>query len=155
MILRACASSCLRLHQAGHPGTKARLQMELYFHVQSVWAVMSLGCQSAVVARCQGAAETLQYDAIVVAVGNYAQPNLPSSVAGMRTFPGLQMHCHNFRSPRQFAGQTVLVVGASFSGECLSTAAHSKQEGHSRQIRTLSGCGPQTHCAGMHNSAAS
>ena len=60
---------------------------------------------------------TLQYDAVVVAVGNYAQPNVPSGVAGMRACPALQMHCHNFRLPRNFAGQTVLVVGASFSGD--------------------------------------
>ena len=78
--------------------------------------------------RQQGAAEALQYDAVVLAVGNYAQPNLPTSVAGMRECPALQMHCHNFRSPRQFAGQTVLVVGASFSGNVTPWRPHSPPE---------------------------
>ncbi len=35
---------------------------------------------------------------------------------GMDVTPAFQMHCHNYRTPKRFAGQTVLVVGASFSG---------------------------------------
>jgi cation diffusion facilitator CzcD-associated flavoprotein CzcO len=37
-------------------------------------------------------------------------------VEGMRSFPGLQLHCHNYRHTHPFAGMRVLVVGASFSG---------------------------------------
>ena len=57
----------------------------------------------------------LEFDAAVCCVGNYAEPNLPQ-VAGMDAFPGLQMHCHNFRTAARFTGLHVLVVGASFSG---------------------------------------
>lgn len=37
-------------------------------------------------------------------------------IEGMDSFPGLQMHCHNFRHNEPFRDQRVLVVGASFSG---------------------------------------
>ncbi len=49
-------------------------------------------------------------------LGHYSEPNLPT-VPGEATFPGLVMHSHNYRTPEPFAGQTVLVVGASNSGE--------------------------------------
>lgn len=46
-------------------------------------------------------------------------PDLP----GMDCFPGRQLHSHNFRTPTAFAGQTVMVVGASFSGMPFHLAA--------------------------------
>ena len=59
------------------------------------------------------------FDAVVVCVGNYHQPNLPE-IKGMDDFKGLQMHAHNYRSSSMFAGMQVIVVGASFSGACYS-----------------------------------
>ena len=38
------------------------------------------------------------------------------SVEGIKAFPGLQMHCHNYRHSNIFRGKRVVVVGASFSG---------------------------------------
>ena len=60
-----------------------------------------------------------EFDAVVVCVGNYHQPNLPE-IKGMDDFRGLQMHAHNYRSSSLFAGMRVIVVGASFSGVCYS-----------------------------------
>ena len=60
-----------------------------------------------------------KFDAVVVCVGNYHQPNLPE-IKGMDDFRGLQMHAHNYRSSSMFAGMRVIVVGASFSGACYS-----------------------------------
>ena len=37
-------------------------------------------------------------------------------IEGMDSFPGLQMHCHNFRHSEPLRDQRVLIVGASFSG---------------------------------------
>jgi Flavin-binding monooxygenase-like len=48
--------------------------------------------------------QTEVFDAVVVCNGHYTEPNVPS-VSGMESFPGLQMHAHNYRSPEQFAGQ--------------------------------------------------
>jgi cation diffusion facilitator CzcD-associated flavoprotein CzcO len=55
------------------------------------------------------------FDAVAVCVGIFSEPNLPQ-VPGMRSWPGLQLHSHNYRSAEDFKGQTVMVVGASFSG---------------------------------------
>ena len=60
-----------------------------------------------------------EFDAVVVCIGNYHQPNLPD-VKGIDDFPGLQMHAHNYRSAAMFTQQTVIIVGASFSGKTLS-----------------------------------
>jgi hypothetical protein len=79
----------------------------------------------------QAEARTEYYDALIVAVGCYSEPNLPT-VPGMDATPAFQMHCHNYRSPERFAGQTVLVVGASFSGAAPSCRRlreeHSQEE---------------------------
>lgn len=56
------------------------------------------------------------FDAVVVCNGHYSEPNLPD-VPGADTWPGLQMHSHNYRVPEQFAGQVVVIVGASNSGK--------------------------------------
>ena len=64
-----------------------------------------------------------EFDAVVVCVGNYHQPNLPN-VKGIDDFPGLQMHAHNYRDPAMFAGQVVIVVGASFSGRASVLSGH-------------------------------
>jgi cation diffusion facilitator CzcD-associated flavoprotein CzcO len=59
------------------------------------------------------------FDALVVANGHYALPNLPAvavSRAARRLFPGAQLHSHNYRSPGPYRGRRVVVVGASNSG---------------------------------------
>lgn len=66
----------------------------------------------------QGATQH-EFDAVVVANGHFSEPKLPD-VRGMSTCPAFQMHSHSYRGPERFAGQTVLVVGASNSGEDIS-----------------------------------
>jgi cation diffusion facilitator CzcD-associated flavoprotein CzcO len=56
------------------------------------------------------------YDALVVCNGHYSQPRLPQ-VEGESDFPGLILHSHSYRQKEVFAGQRVVVVGASASGE--------------------------------------
>eukprot|EP00879_Flechtneria_rotunda_P015152 GHRR01015835.1.p1 GENE.GHRR01015835.1~~GHRR01015835.1.p1 ORF type:complete len:363 (+),score=143.48 GHRR01015835.1:218-1306(+) len=55
------------------------------------------------------------FDTVASCVGNFSEPNHPQ-VQGMDSWPGLQVHCHNYRGPEQFKGLRVMVVGASFSG---------------------------------------
>jgi hypothetical protein len=55
------------------------------------------------------------FDAVVVANGHYSEPNLPD-VPGAGSWPGLQLHSHNYRVPEAFKDQVVVVVGASNSG---------------------------------------
>ena len=63
-------------------------------------------------------ATTECFDAIICVTGNYHEPNLPD-LPGIHTYPGDQLHCHNFRSNASYVGKTVLIVGAAFSGEAL------------------------------------
>lgn len=57
-----------------------------------------------------------RFDALVVAHGHYDEPRLPppSVCAG---FDGAVLHSRAYRDPAPFAGRTVLVLGASNSGE--------------------------------------
>lgn len=77
------------------------------------------GASAAAVGAGVGAAAepvTEVYDALVVCNGHYSQPRVPH-VEGEGRFPGLVMHSHSYRRGESFAGQRVVVVGASASGE--------------------------------------
>ena len=65
---------------------------------------------------CNQGTWTRTFDAVVSATGNYSDPRMPD-LQGMQSFPGAQMHSHSYRHREQFAGQSVLVLGASFSGQ--------------------------------------
>lgn len=61
-------------------------------------------------------------------------------IAGIDSFPGKQLHCHNFRHNEPFRGERVLVVGASFSGECIGYLGPDAQYGkifNAKQSRWL------------------
>jgi len=53
---------------------------------------------------------------VVVASGHYSTPHVPS-FPGIEKFPGRVMHAHDFRDANEFAGKTLLLVGASYSAE--------------------------------------
>ncbi len=63
--------------------------------------------------------EESDFDAVIVCNGHYSEPRTPE-VAGAGDFPGRQMHSHSYRDSRVCAGETVVVVGASASGEDIS-----------------------------------
>ena len=52
----------------------------------------------------------------MVATGHFSVPNVPQ-IEGIDNFPGRVIHGHDFRDAVEFAGQQVLVVGASYSAE--------------------------------------
>ncbi|MGH6946924.1 MAG: NAD(P)-binding domain-containing protein [Kiloniellales bacterium] len=56
------------------------------------------------------------FDYVVVATGHFSVPNYPK-FDGIETFPGRVLHSHDFRSAEEFAGQDLLIVGASYSAE--------------------------------------
>ncbi|XP_046654592.1 senecionine N-oxygenase-like isoform X2 [Daphnia pulicaria] len=56
------------------------------------------------------------FDYVIVAVGHFSMPNVPY-VEGIETFPGQVIHSHDFRDARQFAEQSILVIGGSLSAE--------------------------------------
>jgi len=46
---------------------------------------------------------------------HYSDPKIPS-LPGLEEFPGRVIHSHQYRSPEDFAGKKVVVVGAGSSG---------------------------------------
>ena len=60
-----------------------------------------------------------KFDYLIVASGHFSVPNVPS-FPGIDQFPGRIMHSHDFRNAKQFKGQTLLVVGSSYSAEDLA-----------------------------------
>ena len=66
-----------------------------------------------------GTARREVFDAVIVANGHYSEPRVPR-FKGARTWPGQQVHSHNYRTPDGFEGKTVLLIGAMASGEDIS-----------------------------------
>ncbi|KAK9812425.1 hypothetical protein WJX73_009801 [Symbiochloris irregularis] len=65
----------------------------------------------------QAAASTshIETDAVLVCNGHYRDPMVPA-IPGRHTFPGQQLHTHNYRSNEAFTGKRVCVIGAMASG---------------------------------------
>ncbi len=70
-----------------------------------------------------GTSSTDRFDHVIVATGHFSVPNVPE-FEGVDRFPGRVMHAHDFRDAAQFAGQDVLVVGASYSAEDIGLQCH-------------------------------
>ncbi|KAL5098972.1 hypothetical protein RYX36_003299 [Vicia faba] len=59
------------------------------------------------------------YDAVVVCNGHYFQPRLPH-IPGISSWPGKQMHSHNYRTPEPFQDQVVVLIGGAASAVDIS-----------------------------------
>ena len=57
-----------------------------------------------------------RFDHVIVASGHFSSPNVPE-YPGFTHFYGRITHAHDFRDAREFSGQDVLIVGASYSAE--------------------------------------
>ena len=57
-----------------------------------------------------------EFDYVIVAGGHNSVPNVPS-FPGIDKVPGRVLHAHDFRDANEFAGKTLLLVGASYSAE--------------------------------------
>jgi cation diffusion facilitator CzcD-associated flavoprotein CzcO len=56
------------------------------------------------------------FDAVVVCNGHYSDARR-AKLPGSLDFPGKIVHSHSYRDNKAFAGLTVVVIGASASGE--------------------------------------
>ena len=59
---------------------------------------------------------TNDFDAVVVCNGHYSEPRVPE-IPGADTFPGQQLHTHNFRTNHDYRNKNVVIMGASASGQ--------------------------------------
>src|SRR5699024_2901486 len=56
------------------------------------------------------------FDQVIVAIGHFSIPNMPS-FPGFDRFPGRVLHSHDFRDAVEFENQRLLVIGSSYSAE--------------------------------------
>ncbi|PON94701.1 Flavin monooxygenase FMO [Trema orientale] len=59
------------------------------------------------------------YDAVVVCNGHYTEPRI-AEIPGVDTWPGKQIHSHNFRIPEPFRDQVVILIGSAASAVDIS-----------------------------------
>ena len=68
-----------------------------------------------------------KFDYVIVAGSHNSVPNVPS-FPGIDKVPGRVFHAHDFRDANEFAGKTLLLVGASYSAkdialQCIKSGA--------------------------------
>lgn len=78
----------------------------------SSW-IVSVKCLSS------GLVRTGTYDAVLVCIGHFSVPSYPN-IKNIEQFQGLQIHSHDYRTPRHFKGMVVVVLGAGLSGTDIS-----------------------------------
>ncbi|CAI0413730.1 unnamed protein product [Linum tenue] len=59
------------------------------------------------------------FDAVVVCNGHHSQPRI-ADFPGVKSWPGKQIHSHNYRTPQPFKDQVVVLIGHAPSGADLS-----------------------------------
>ncbi|ANM58465.1 flavin-monooxygenase glucosinolate S-oxygenase 2 [Arabidopsis thaliana] len=59
------------------------------------------------------------FDAVVVCSGHYTEPNV-AHIPGIKSWPGKQIHSHNYRVPGPFENEVVVVIGNFASGADIS-----------------------------------
>ncbi|XP_024938193.1 dimethylaniline monooxygenase [N-oxide-forming] 1 isoform X2 [Cephus cinctus] len=75
---------------------------------QVTWMVTSLDLETKV-------ETTKAFDAVILCNGRYTVGNVPR-INGIESFPGNCIHSHQYRTPNQYAGKKVCILGASWSG---------------------------------------
>lgn len=59
------------------------------------------------------------FDAVVVCSGHFTEPNV-AHIPGIKSWPGKQIHSHNYRVPGPFNNEVVVVIGNYASGADIS-----------------------------------
>lgn len=95
--------------------------------------------------QTDGHSQTTTYDALVVCNGHYSAPRCPD-VSEFEAFPGTVMHSHNYRRNEAFRGQTVVLVGASASGEDICREIAEVAEKVILNACSICVCNPCTLC---------
>ncbi|XP_021635477.2 flavin-containing monooxygenase FMO GS-OX-like 4 isoform X2 [Hevea brasiliensis] len=70
------------------------------------------------------------YDSVVVCSGHFTEPRV-AEIPGISSWPGKQMHSHNYRVPEPFQDQVVILIGSAASAVDISREiAHFAKEVH-------------------------
>jgi len=72
--------------------------------------------------------ETNLFDSVMVCNGHYSVPVIPS-IPGIEMFSGSFLHSHDYRTPEQYQGESVLILGGGASGTdiCIELSQHAAQ----------------------------
>jgi dimethylaniline monooxygenase (N-oxide forming) len=112
-----------------HFGFRQRIQFRTEVTRVSPAAAPADGWEVTVRSLRGGQPQTDRYRAVLVANGHHWDPRYPEpAFPGADSFTGVQLHSHHYRTPEQFAGQRVLVLGIGNSAcdvavECSQVAA--------------------------------
>ncbi|XP_071701098.1 flavin-containing monooxygenase FMO GS-OX5-like [Rutidosis leptorrhynchoides] len=60
------------------------------------------------------------FDAVVVCNGHNSQPRVAMDIPGILEWPKLQLHAHNYRVPKPFQDQVVVIIGNGSSAHDIS-----------------------------------
>lgn len=63
------------------------------------------------------------FDYVIVASGHFSTPRVPE-YPGFEQYTGRLIHAHDFRDAVEFQGQTVLIVGSSYSAEDIGSQCY-------------------------------
>lgn len=105
--LRCCSRARVYPTKGGHCASGLVIRLRV-----SVCALVWQG-------EASTSSSTSAFDAVVVCNGHYSEPRRPP-LRGSEAFPGRILHSHSYRDNAPYAGLTVVVIGASASGEDIS-----------------------------------
>ncbi|KAF5729871.1 flavin-containing monooxygenase-related family protein [Tripterygium wilfordii] len=77
------------------------------------------GRQWRVKSKKRGDVNDETFDAVVVCNGHYTQPRI-AEIPGIKSWPGKQIHSHNYRIPEPFQDQVVILIGSAASAVDIS-----------------------------------
>jgi len=68
------------------------------------------------------------FDSVMVCNGHYSVPVIPT-IPGIEKFSGSFIHSHDYRTPEQYQGESVLILGGGASGTdiCIELSQHAAQ----------------------------
>lgn len=93
---------------------KLKQHIKFHHHVESVtpkdsgWEVTAVNLET-------NECETTYFDSVMVCNGHYSSPCIPS-LPGLQDFAGKVFHSHEYRCPKLFANERVLIIGGGPSG---------------------------------------
>lgn len=97
------------LHQHIKLNTVVKLiEPETLRNGQTVWLITYENLETKV-------ESTRTFDAVILCNGHYTVGHIPH-IPGIERFPGGCIHSHQYRQPEAYAGKTVCILGASWSG---------------------------------------
>ena len=103
-----------------HTRTSTKVLSAGYVEQSSKWKVKTVDVNT-------NNYQTTVFDAVVVANGHYSEPFIPQ-IKGLQEWlennKGNLIHSHQYREPSPYKGKTVLIAGASFSGNDITESIH-------------------------------